>query len=118
MAKEQPGFMESVVAGADLSALQYTYVKLDTSGHAVAADEADIPYGILQDKPLSGSPGNVMRMGVSKVKAAAGNTKADRGGGDDNGLFKVNATNINAQVLDDSDAANGICTVSFNCMGK
>ena len=40
MAKEQPGFSESVVAGADLSGAQFTYVKLNTSGQIVAADGA------------------------------------------------------------------------------
>src|SRR5260370_42351032 len=118
MAKEQPGFMESVVAGADLSTAQFKYVKLNTSGQIVLALEADIAYGILQDKPKQNSAGNVMRMGVSKVITAAGTTKADRGGSDDNGLFKINASNINAMVYDDSDNANGIATVSFNCMGK
>jgi hypothetical protein len=118
MAKEQPLFSESLVAAADLSTKQFTYVKLDTNGKMAAAAEADIAYGILQDKPTSGQTGNVMRAGVSKVKCAAGNTKADRGGSDDNGLFKTNATNINGQLLEDSDAANGLATISFSCMGK
>ncbi len=116
MAKEQPLFIESCVAGADLRNDQYHYVTLGTDGLIVESNEADLPYGILQDKPNTGQAGAVMRCGVSKVQCAADSDYADRGGADDNGLFKVNATHANAIVIGEADGANGFATVSFNCM--
>ena len=62
----------TLVAGADLSAKQYTFVKLDSSGQAVAAAAAtDIPIGVLQNAPTSGQEAEVLVVGGTKIVAGA-----------------------------------------------
>ena len=63
----------SLVASADLSAAQYKFVKLTSTGQiALVAATTDVPIGILQNKPTSGKAGTVRVTGVSK--AVAGGT--------------------------------------------
>jgi hypothetical protein len=58
----------TLVAGADLSALQYTFVKLNSSGQAIAVAAAtDLPIGILQNAPTSGQEAEVLVAGGSKL---------------------------------------------------
>lgn len=59
-------------AAADLSAKQYTFVKV-TGARAVNSATAlgERTYGVLQNKPLAGDPAVVRRVGVSLVKASA-----------------------------------------------
>lgn len=60
------------VAGADLSALQYTFVKQNSSGQVVAVAAAtDIPLGVLQNAPTSGQEAEVLVVGGTKLKAGA-----------------------------------------------
>lgn len=62
-------------AAADLSALQYTCVKLDTNGNLVAATAAtDKVLGILQNAPVLNGYGDVL------VRGASGTSKAKLGG--------------------------------------
>ena len=62
----------TLVAGADLSALQYTFVKLDSSGNVAAASGAtDIPIGVLQNAPTAGQEAEVLVVGGTKVVAGA-----------------------------------------------
>jgi len=62
----------TLVAAADLSALQYTFVKLDASGQAAAAAAAtDIPIGVLQNAPTSGQEAEVLVAGGTKIVAGA-----------------------------------------------
>ena len=59
-------------AGADLSALQYTFVKLNSSGKAVAVAAAtDVPIGVLQNAPTSGQEAEVLIVGGTKLVASA-----------------------------------------------
>jgi len=63
------------VAAADLSALQYTFVKLNSSGQAAAVTAAtDIPIGVLQNNPTSGQEASVTIVGGTKLKASASAT--------------------------------------------
>lgn len=60
----------TLVAGADLSAKQYHFVKLDAAGKAVACSAVtDQPIGILQNAPLSGQEAEVLIAGGSKIVA-------------------------------------------------
>lgn len=60
------------VAAADLSALQYTFVKEDSAGKVVAVAAAtDIPLGVLQNAPTSGQEAEVLVVGGTKLKAGA-----------------------------------------------
>ena len=62
----------TLVAAADLSTKQYTFVKLDSSGTVVAAAAAtDIPIGVLQNAPTAGQEAEVLVVGGTKVVAGA-----------------------------------------------
>lgn len=61
----------TLVAGADLSAAQYKFVKLNTSGQAVAvAAITDVPVGVLQNAPTSGQEAEVLIVGGTKLVAS------------------------------------------------
>lgn len=58
----------SYVAGADLSALQYQAVKMNTSGQIVPVTAiTDLVFGILQNAPESGQVASVAVEGISNV---------------------------------------------------
>ncbi len=60
------------VAGADLSALQYTFVKLSTTDTVVTCTAAtDIPIGVLQNAPTSGQEAEILIVGGTKLTAGA-----------------------------------------------
>ncbi len=62
----------TLVAAADLSSKQYTFVKLDSSGLVAAAAAAtDIPIGVLQNAPTSGQEAEVLVVGGTKIVAGA-----------------------------------------------
>ena len=62
----------TLVAAADLSALQYTFVKLDSAGKAAACSGAtDIPVGVLQNAPIAGQEAEVLVVGGTKIVAGA-----------------------------------------------
>lgn len=125
MAFEQPGLMLTREAGADLSAHQHKFVKLNSSGQVVAmAANTDKPFGILQDKPAaSGRACQVMVSGVSKVQGDANLAKGDQIGSSADGQAAayVPGTDttkyIVGEVLEDNAAAAGLATVAFNCLG-
>ena len=60
----------SRVAGEDLSAEQYKFVKLDNgTGNVVAVDGAtDRPFGVLQNDPASGEIAEITIVGGTKVE--------------------------------------------------
>ena len=63
------------VAGADLSSSQYKFVKLNSSGQAVAVAAAtDVPIGVLQNNPASGAEASVVIVGGTKLVASASAT--------------------------------------------
>ena len=60
----------TLVAGADLSALQYRFVKLNSSGEAVTcAANTDRPIGVLQNAPTSGQEAEILVVGGTKLVA-------------------------------------------------
>ena len=62
----------SLPASADLSALQYTFVKLDVNGKVVGCTVAgEKTIGVLQNKPKLGESAVIRPMGLSKVVASA-----------------------------------------------
>ena len=63
------------VAGADLSAAQYKFVKLNSSGQVIlAAAATDVPIGVLQNNPASGAEASVTIVGGTKIVASAAAT--------------------------------------------
>lgn len=66
----------TLVAGEDLSSKQYTFVKLNSSGQAVAVAAAtDRPIGVLQNAPSSGQEAEVLVSGGTKLVASAAVTE-------------------------------------------
>ena len=62
----------TLVAAADLSSKQYTFVKLDSDGKVAAASGAtDIPIGVLQNAPTAGQEAEVLVVGGTKIVAGA-----------------------------------------------
>lgn len=60
----------TLVAGADLSADQYKFVKMDSNGKAIlVAALTDRPIGVLQNAPRSGEEAEVTIIGGTKIKA-------------------------------------------------
>lgn len=122
MAYEIPGFSITLVAGADLSAAQFKFVKLNSSGQAiVCAAVTDIPVGILQNKPTSGREATIMVSGVSKVQGDADLTKGDQVGTSADGQCAAYVAGTDTtkypvgQVLKDNSTAGGLATILFSC---
>lgn len=67
----------TVLAGADISLLQFQLVKLDSAGAAVPITAiTDIPFGVLQNSPVSGEPASVIPIGSGSSKLQLGATLA------------------------------------------
>ena len=63
-------FQVTLTAGADLSAKQHLFVKLDSNGAVVpCAAITDIPVGVLQNNPASGQAASVLVIGVTKLQS-------------------------------------------------
>lgn len=73
MAYEVPGFMiGTLIAAADLSAAQFLCAKVTAANSVnVATVAGEYVIGILQGKPTSGQPADVMVHGVSKAISGA-----------------------------------------------
>jgi hypothetical protein len=112
----------TLVAGADLSTKQYTFVKINSSGEAVAAAAAtDIPVGVLQNAPTSGQEAEVLIVGGTKLVAGAaiadgaqiGTTSAGKAAalvaGTDTTKYVVGT------LLTESAADGNIVTAVINC---
>lgn len=66
---------KTFTAGEDLSAKQFYFVKL-SSGNVVACTAVtDVPIGVVQNKPTSGKPAEVVMLGGTKI-VAGGNLAA------------------------------------------
>lgn len=112
-------------AGEDLSAKQYFFVKLNTSGQVVLPTATtDVPYGIVQNKPGSLSPAQVMRVGVSRlVLGGSLATGTNNIGTDATGKGTVYAAGVAGTAAYPvgfmevgADAASRIGAVSINCI--
>ena len=124
MAYEIRGMTASFQAGGDLSAKQYYFVKLNSSGQVVIiAATTDKPIGILQNAPASGGTAEVMFYGISKVSADADLAIGDQVGASSDGQAAAYAPGtdttkyIVGEVLTANTAAAGLVSVAFNCLG-
>jgi hypothetical protein len=68
----------TLIAGADLSALQYTFVTLNSAGQVVAPGAGAGVVGVLQNDPASGQAALVDIAGITKVVAGAAITTGAR----------------------------------------
>lgn len=109
------------LAGADLSAKQYHFVKLSGTTVVLCDDLTDVPIGVLQNTPDDGQPAEVVIIGITKVSSDAALTvglligpsadsQADaRTIGTDTTHYVV------GQVIGASGAAAGLATAVINC---
>ena len=112
----------TLVAGADLSALQYNFVKINSSGQAVACAAAtDIPVGVLQNAPTSGQEAEVLVVGGTKIVAGAAIGEGAQVGTGSTGkavalVAGTDTTKYVAGTLLTESAADGnIVTAVINC---
>jgi len=70
MATKQNTQAISLVAAADLSAAQYHFVTINSSGLAALTGAGLQAAGVMQDNPIAGQVGAVDIAGVTKVEAA------------------------------------------------
>lgn len=112
----------TLVAGADLSALQYNFVKINSSGLAVACAAAtDIPVGVLQNAPISGQEAEVLVVGGTKIVAGAAIGEGAQVGTGSTGkaVALVAGTDTTKYVvgtlLTESAADGNIVTAVINC---
>jgi hypothetical protein len=111
----------TLVAGADLSAAQYKFVKLNSSGQAIlCAAATDSPIGVLQNAPLSGQEAEILIVGGTKVVAGAAITLPNVIGTDANGkavaLAVTDTTKyVVGSLLTASAADANVVTAVINC---
>ena len=112
----------TLVAAADLSALQYTFVKLDSAGKVAAAAAAtDIPIGVLQNAPTSGQEAEVLVVGGTKIVAGAAIGEGALVGTSSTGkaVALVAGTDTTKYVvgtlLTESGASGDVVTAVINC---
>ena len=110
------------VAAADLSALQYTFVKLDSAGKAAAASAAtDIPIGVLQNAPTAGQEAEILVVGGTKIVAGAAIGEGALVGTSSTGkaVALVAGTDttkyVVGTILTESGASGDIVTAVINC---
>ena|SRR6056297_1911751 len=107
---------ESFVAGADLSAAQFTFVKMNTTDRTViAAGNADAADGVLINDPVSGAAATVVTHGRVQVLCGTGGLTAGANVGvDANGAGVVAATNdIIVGKCVDAGGAGEYATIDF-----
>ena len=87
MATQGNQIRESMVAGADLSALQFTFVKMNTTDSTViAAGNGEAAFGVLINDPTSGQAATVVTHGRVLIEVGTGGlTAGDLIGVDANG---------------------------------
>lgn len=129
MAVEMPGFKKTFEAGADLTAAQFKFVKLDgTVGPTgcprvvVCAADTDLPAGVLQNDPkVVGEGADVMITGETKVQADAAlatvgvliGTSAD---GQADAKSAGTASYIVGYVSKTASGANVLASAIINCI--
>lgn len=116
MATQGTQVRESMIAGEDLSAAQFTFVKMNTTDRTVvAAGNAEAAFGVLINDPTSGQAATVVTLGRTKVVVGTGGlTAGDTVGVDANGAGVASATSdIIVGICVDAAAAGEIATIDF-----
>lgn len=118
-------FSQTREAGEDLSAKQYYFVTLNSSGQVILPTATtDVPYGILQNAPGSLEAAHVMRVGVSRLVVGGSiATGANNVGTDATGkgtLFAAGVAGTAAYPVGyceyGADASGRIAAVAINCI--
>jgi hypothetical protein len=116
MATQGQQTRESMIAGADLSAKQFTFVKMNTTDRTVvSAGNGDAAFGVLVNDPKSGQAATVVTAGRVIVEVGTGGLTAnDEVGVDANGeAVSAAATDIIVGICVDGAAAGERATIDF-----
>jgi hypothetical protein len=116
MATQGQQTRESMIAGADLSAKQFTFVKMNTTNRTVvSAGNGDAAFGVIINDPESGQAATVVTAGRVVVEVGTGGlTAGDEVGVDANGeAVSAAATDIIVGICVDGAAAGGRATIDF-----
>ena len=116
MATQGNQIRESMVAGADLSAKQFTFVKMNTTDRTVvSATNADAAFGVLINDPASGQAATIVTNGRVIVEVGTGGlTAGDLVGVDANGEAVTAATSdVVVGICVDGAAAGERATIDF-----
>jgi hypothetical protein len=110
MAFEVPGLMHTAPASTDLSASQYCFVNINTSGQLALPSNGAAVIGVLQNKPnAAGIAGAYMVNGVSKVVAggtiAAGAQVTTNGSGQ--AIAATTGLQIHGRSVETASASTG-----------
>ena len=116
MATQGQQTRESMIAGADLSAKQFTFVKMNTTDRTVvSAGNGDAAFGVIINDPESGQAATVVTAGRVVVEVGTGGlTAGDEVGVDANGeAVSAAATDIIVGICVDGAAAGERATIDF-----
>jgi len=109
-------------ASVDMSAKQYTFVYVNSSGTASLCTQAtDIPIGVLQNKPYTNGSAEIVVTGVTKVYADEALDEGNLIGTSTDGQAAVRAAGtdttsyIVGQVIYPAGAAGRVATAVINC---
>ena len=122
MAYEIPVLVDSKhLAYADLSTHQFKFVKLTSNGIELCAAATDKPFGVLQNAPIANEAAEVLRIGVSKVKAGGTIAIGAAVGPNASGLavakvLGTDTTNFVAGHADEAAVSGDIISVGINCV--
>ena len=111
----------SIPAGADLSAKQYTFVKISGTGVISVAAATDAPIGVLLNDPASGETAAVAVSGIVKLVASAAITAGATIGTTATGTAVTLAAGtdttkyIVGRAITAAGAAGDIITVAVDC---
>lgn len=112
---EVAGFKPGVLkAGADLSAEQFTAVKVAADGDVEQCDAGERAIGILQNKPIDGEACEIEMDGISKAVAGAAvaNAGTELASDDDGRLVAATSSDVVVAVnLTPAGGANQIFSV-------
>jgi len=103
-------------SSGDLSAKQYTFVKVNSSGQIVSTIDGEYALGVLQDKPtVAGEAAAVTIGGAVKVKAGGEITAGNAVASDLNGEAIVAASaDIRLGIALEGAADGDVFTIVFN----
>lgn len=109
-----------LVAAANLTALQYTFVKLDANGKVIAASaQGEACIGVLQNKPNTGEAAEVVIFGISKVVADAAINEMDQltNQTDGQAMAAASADFVLGTAITAAGGAGEVITAAINCVG-
>jgi Uncharacterized conserved protein (DUF2190) len=122
MAFELPVLVDSSHrAYASLATKQFFFVKLSSNGIELCSGATDKPFGVLQNAPAAGEAAEVMRLGISKVKAGGtiaigAHVGTDGNGKADSKTVTTDATEYVVGTADEAAVDGDIFTVGINCL--